>query len=239
MTEPLPYDLITFDCFGTLIDWESGIRAVVEKLAAAHKVQADAGALVERYIRIELAVEQSGYKSYRAVQALSLRLLFEELGVRLSSREADSLSAALPRWKPFPECARVLKALKRAGYRLAVLSNADTAPLKKSLSRLGVAFDHLVPAQQVRSYKPRTRHWKKVLSQARVQKSRALHVASSMIHDIIPAKTLGLPCAWVCRNGGKALSGTRPNHVLCDLSPLLTLLVPPRKRRGVSGSHRR
>lgn len=239
MTASPPYDLVTFDCFGTLIDWESGIRAVVERLCAAHSLEADPSALVDRYVRIELSVEQGAFRSYRAVQALSLRLLFEELGVRLSAREADSLASALPRWKPFPESARVLKALRRAGYRLAVLSNCDAAPLKRALARLGVEFDYVVPAQLVRSYKPNTRHWRKVLARARVPKGRVLHVAASLLHDIIPAKTLGLPCAWVNRRGGKALSGARPNHVLPDLSPLLALLLPPGKRRGVPSPRRR
>jgi 2-haloacid dehalogenase len=231
MTNHLPYELITFDCYGTLIDWETGIRRAIEKTAAAHGLKVDAGRLVERYVQTEMAIERGGYKKYREIQALAMKSLFEEIGASLSEKQACALSGTLPRWKPFPEAARVLRALKRAGYRLAVLSNADDLPLKKSVARIGVRFDKLVTAEQVRSYKPRTKHWERVIAATRVPKNRVLHVAASINHDIIPAKTLGLACAWINRAGRKPFSGAKPNHTFGDLTPLIALLTPPKKTR--------
>ena len=231
MTKHLPYELITFDCYGTLIDWETGIRSAVERTAAARGLKVDAAKLVERYIQVERTIEQGGYRKYREVQALAMKVLFDELGASLSDREASSLSNSLPRWKPFPEAARVLKALKRAGYRLAVLSNVDDLPLKKSIARIGVRFDRLVSSEHVRSYKPRTKHWERAIAATRVPKARILHVAASLIHDIIPAKTLGLACAWINRGGRKPFSGAKPNHSFGDLAPLIPLLTPPKKAR--------
>ncbi|MBI5244352.1 MAG: haloacid dehalogenase type II [Elusimicrobia bacterium] len=231
MTNHLPYDLITFDCYGTLIDWSAGIRSAIEKTGAACGLRLDPAKLADRYIQVEMAVEQGGFKKYREVQALAMKLLFEEQGERLNSKQASILSRSLPRWKPFPETARVLKALRRSGYRLAVLSNVDDLLLKRSISRIGVRFDRLVTSEQVRSYKPRTRHWERILAATRVPKGRVLHVAASLMHDIIPAKTLGLACAWINRNGSKPFAGARPNHVFADLSPLIPLLTPPKPAR--------
>lgn len=226
-----PFDLLTFDCYGTLIDWEGGMRRSLAPLARRHGLgegrSLDLDSLVRRYIQLELGIEQGGYRRYREVLALGVGALFKEHGARLSAAEARGFAESLTRWPPFPETRAVLKALRRAGYRTAVLSNIDDALLRASLERIGVEFDHLVTAQQVRSYKPAARHWQRALAVSRIPRKRILHVAASQLHDIVPANTLGFSCVWINRNRERPLPGARPDHSFRDLRPLVKLLAPP------------
>jgi len=222
----LPFDLVTFDCYGTLIDWEGGMRDSLAPLVRRHGIKKDLGALVRRYVQLEFGIEQGGYHRYREILALGVTALFKEHDARLSAAEARSFAESLARWPPFPETRAVLKALRRAGYRTAILSNVDDALLRSSLERIDVEFDHLVTAQQVRSYKPAARHWQRALSISRVPKSRVLHVAASQLHDIVPANTLGFSCVWINRKREKPLPGARADHAFRDLRPLVKLLAP-------------
>ncbi|MFH2203535.1 MAG: haloacid dehalogenase type II [Elusimicrobiota bacterium] len=225
-------DLITFDCYGTLIDWEDGISSVIDQVAGEIGMRVPARKLASRYVEIEFALQQSGdFKSYREILAMGLRLLFAERGAALDKRRCLKLAASLPRWKPFPETKKVLLALKRAGCRLGVLSNTDDALLAKSLARIGVPFDIRVTSQQVRSYKPRMRHWERALELAGVPKARVLHVAASQIHDMIPAKALGLRCIWINRSKSRR-AAILPDHTFTDLTPLPDLLKRLESRRA-------
>lgn len=219
------FDLITFDCYGTLIDWETGIAKVIETLARELKVEMPVKKLVARYVKIEFGLEQAGYRPYREILAMGLRLLFEERGIQLSQRQSLALTSSLPHWKPFPETRRVLKALHKAGYRLGVLSNADDSLLHKSLKRIGVPIDIAVTSQQVRSYKPRAKHWERALAVSKTKRSRVLHVAASQLHDIIPAKSLGFHCAWINRSRDRHAVGVRPYLSFETLAPLQRALT--------------
>ena len=225
-----PYDLVTFDCYGTLIDWESGIGGTIDKIARERKVTVPTRKMVSRYIHIEFGLEQGPYRPYREVLAIGLRLLFEELGMQLTLRQSRALVSGLPRWPAFPETKRVLQSLRRAGYRLAVLSNVDDALLRQTLRRIGGMFDYTVTSQQVGAYKPSTKHWERVLALSKTPKHRVLHVGTSQLHDIIPAKSLGFRCAWINRHRERILGAT-PEHSFASLSPLTRLLVDPQKNR--------
>ncbi|MBI4423941.1 MAG: haloacid dehalogenase type II [Elusimicrobia bacterium] len=225
MGSPLPYDLITFDCYGTLIDWEKGMSAALRALARELGVRIDAAAMVRRYVQLELGLEQASYRRYAEILQLGLAALFKERGVTLGRRHAGAFARSLADWKPFPEVPAALRRLRAAGYRTAVLSNIDDRLLARSLRRIAVPFDHVVTAQAVRSYKPAARHWQRVLAASRVPKRRVLHVGASLVHDIVPAKTLGISSVWINRNGERPAPGAAPRHVFADLRPLVGLLA--------------
>jgi len=223
--------LITFDCYGTLIDWETGISHVIDRIARDLNLKLPTRKLASRYVELEFSLEQSGeYRPYEEILALGMRLLFAERNVFLDERHCLRLAASLPTWKPFPETKKVLKSLRQRGYKLGVVSNIDDKLLGKSLKGLGIRFDYRVTSQDVSSYKPRTKHWEKMMSLAKIGKKNWLHVAASQIHDIIPAKTLGLPCVWINRHRTRKGSA-RPDHVFYDLTPLPALL---RRNRAAS-----
>ncbi len=219
-----PYDLVTFDCYGTLIDWEAGMSAALERLGRELGVAVDARGMVRRYIQLELGLEQSSYRRYRDILRLGLAALFKERGTTLSASASRAFVRSMAEGKPFPETATTLRRLRAAGYRTAVLSNVDDSLLARSLKLIGVPFDYKITAQSVRSYKPCVRHWEKLLTVSGVPKRRVLHVAASLVHDIIPAKTLGFNCVWINRNGERPMPGTAPRQVFRDLKGLLPLL---------------
>lgn len=227
-----PYDVVAFDCYGTLIDWEAGMSAALRDVGRELGVRVTPEKMVRRYQQLELALEQASYRRYRDILKLGLTALFREQGTALGPKDSRAFARTLPTWRPFPEVAATLKALRSRGYRTAILSNIDDRLLAQSLKRIGVPFDYRVTAQGVRSYKPGVKHWQRLLELTGVPKRRILHVAASLVHDIIPAKTLGFNCVWINRHGARALSGTAPRHVYRDLRPLTELLATP--ANGVS-----
>jgi len=216
---------IAFDCYGTLIDWEEGMARALRRLAAAHGLSLDPDALPQRYIRIELALEQERYRPYRDVLVLGARRLLEEQGIALEPGWDRLFLESLPRWPPFPEVPRALRVLK-ARYRLAVLSNVDDDLIRHSLESLGVAFDAVITAEQVRSYKPAPGHWERLLAVAGVPRTSVLHVAASLVHDVAPAKALGFPVAWINRKGEGPGDSPRPDWIFPDLKSLAAFLAP-------------
>jgi 2-haloacid dehalogenase len=216
----MKYDWITFDCYGTLVDWEEGMKEPFRRILAAHSLPEDVSALPAKYIQYELWVERRPYMPYRGVLAASTALLFkQEFGVELTADESQELGRALPQWKPFPEVAEVLQRLKKK-YRLAVLSNIDDDLLAATLPVLGVEFDLSVTAEQVRTYKPIKNHWQEALRRFGVTEDRVFHVAASYLHDIMPAKQLGIDCAWINRKNEKAIGVFEPDVTFPDLKPL-------------------
>lgn len=229
-----PYDVVAFDCYGTLIDWEGGMASSLEELGRAVGLRVAPGRMVKRYIQLELALEQASYRRYRDILKLGLSALFKEQGFALDKSASMAFAKTLPAWKPFPEVSATLAGLRAMGYEIAVLSNIDDRMLSQSLKRIGVPVDYRVTAQSLRSYKPGVKHWQRLLEVTGVPKRRVLHVAASLVHDIIPAKTLGFNCVWINRNGERGLPGAAPRHVYRDLKPLLELLAPERPAALVS-----
>jgi 2-haloacid dehalogenase len=220
----MPDRWATFDCYGTLIDWNAGIRAQLERLFGVQ----GAPRLLERYHELEPEVEGEAYRSYREVLTLTLERLAETEALGIPEGETDALPRSLPEWPPFPEVPAALAEARRRGWRLAALSNTDRDLILASERRLGISFDLLVVAEDVQSYKPALRHWERFFALTAADRERHVHVAASLFHDIVPANQLELRSIWINRLGEKAGKAS-PTVELEDLAPLareLDELVP-------------
>ena len=185
----------TFDCYGTLIDWNGGIGRELERLFGA----ARGGELLHAYHELEPQIQREDpSRSYREVMAVALA----RLGA--PAAEQDALSRSLPEWDPFPEVPAALEEARAAGWRLAVLSNIDRDLLDASLARIGVEFDESVVASEIGSYKPATAHWDEFFARSGADRDHHVHVAASLFHDIAPASALGLRTIWINRLGEEA-----------------------------------
>jgi 2-haloalkanoic acid dehalogenase type II len=225
-----PGDWITFDCYGTLIDWEGG---VADALAPFLPAPVDRRALAARYIAIEAVVEQETYRPYREVLAEASSRLMAELGHPLPAGQALVLPDSLPRWRPFLEVPTALRALRRAGHRLAILSNVDRDLIAASIPKLGIELDLLVTAQDCRSYKPAPGHWEHFQAKSGASPGRTVHVGASLHHDVVPAGALGYSTIFINRHG-EPVAGTTPTRVLPDLGQLPDA-VEELVRRGAPG----
>ncbi len=223
------FDLLTFDCYGTLIDWEQGILAALRPLLAAHGAPLDDEAALALYARLETEAEAGPWRPYAEVLAAVVEGFGREVGFAPSREERDSLVASLPAWRPFPDTVAALRRL-RARYRLAILSNIDDALFASTAPRLEVPFDWVVTAEQVRSYKPAPAHFQEILRRSALPPGRILHVAQSLFHDFPPARACGLATVWIDRRAGRAGAGAtppaaaRPDLSLPDLASLADLV---------------
>lgn len=214
----------TFDCYGTLIDWNGGIRAELARLFGADR----ATVLLRRYHELEPQVEEEDPgQSYREVLSSTLARLAGEAGLPLPEDERDALARSLPRWEPFPEVSAALAEARRRGWRQAILSNIDRDLLDASLERIGVPFDLTVVASEIGSYKPGLLHWRHFQEATGADPARQVHVAASIFHDVAPALALGLAVVWVNRLGERPESSpTREQPDLVSLADTLDELVP-------------
>jgi len=208
----------TFDCYGTLIDWNGGIGRELERLFGS----ARGGELLHTYHELEPQIqrEEPG-RSYREVMAVALSRLGAPAG------EQDALGRSLPEWEPFPEVPAALDEARAGGWRLAVLSNTDPDLLDASLAQIGVAFDLTVVASEIGSYKPAPAHWDEFFARSGADPDGHVHVAASLFHDIAPASSLGLRTIWINRLGEEA--EPQPDvelHSLTGLRESLDTLVP-------------
>jgi 2-haloalkanoic acid dehalogenase type II len=194
---PRAYDIVTFDCYGTLIDWERGIREAFAAEATRLGVPVDADRALGLYHEIEPVVEAEPYRRYRDVLTETARRIAARLAWPLPEARADFLAESLPYWRPFPDTNRGLVALTGAGYDLGILSNVDDDLLAWTRRHLLAFFKIVVTAEQVGAYKPATPHF--VTARERIGNRRWLHAARSQFHDIAPARALGIPVAWIDR----------------------------------------
>jgi 2-haloacid dehalogenase len=213
----------SFDCYGTLIDWEGGIRGTLARLWPG----ADEEALLARYHEIEPRVQLDGDLPYRAVLAQVLRLLADSEGLELRPEDEPAFAESLPSWPAFPEVPGELEALKARGWRIAILSNTDPDLLAASLEQIGVPADATVTAAEAGSYKPAHGHWQRLYERGDVDGARHVHVAASAYHDIAPAAELGVPAVWINRLGEESdLPRAAELPDLRGLSDTLDLIVP-------------
>ena len=213
----------TFDCYGTLIDWNGGIRRVLESLFGADR----APALLADYHRIEPDVQAEAYRSYSEVLTLSLERLAAEHGLSIPEGETGALARSLPDWPAFPEVPAALEELRRRGWSLAILSNSDRDLIAASQKQLGVPIDLVVVAEDIQSYKPAYGHWERFFELTTADRERHVHVAASLFHDIAPARELELTSVWINRLGEEP--EPEPDRELTDLAALpdtLDELVP-------------
>jgi len=208
----------TFDCYGTLIDWNGGISGELERLFGAEA----APRLLARYHQLEPELETENYRSYREVLSLALEEIFREEGLQPPEGEAGALARSLPEWQPFPEVPEALTELRRRGWKLALLSNTDRDLINASQQQLGVPFDLAVVAEDVQSYKPAHAHWEHFFEATTADRQHHVHVAASLFHDIAPGKELGLRTVWINRLGEQA--DPEPDRELADLSGLADTL---------------
>ncbi len=209
----------TFDCYGTLIDWNGGVRAELERVFGDDR----ADELLVRYHTIEPELQRDSTRSYREVLTESMR----RLGA--PAAEVHSLAESLPSWRSFTEVHGALTGLRARGWKLGVLSNTDTDYIAASLVQIGVPFDEVVVAQEIGSYKPAHRHWEEFFTRTHAAREGHVHVGASIFHDVVPCEELGLRCVWINRLGEEA-GGSTPTATLTDLFSLpgvLDELVPP------------
>ena len=210
-----PFDVITFDCYGTLIDWEAGIAGAFASVGCA----APAGALLEEYGRVEAAIEAQGYLPYRQVLKEASRRVLETLGEKHPAGREDFLPESLPGWKPFDDTNTALLRLSKAGYRLGILSNVDDDLLAATCRHFSVRFDIIITAQQLSSYKPAPPHF--LAARERLQGQRWLHAAQSYFHDVTPCRSLRIPVAWINRRRQSLPpGGASPDLLFPDLAAL-------------------
>jgi 2-haloacid dehalogenase len=214
----------TFDCYGTLIDWNLGIRTELERLFGVR----EAPRLLERYHELEPEIEAEPFHAYKEVLTLTLERLAEEESIQIPEGEADALPKSLPDWPPFPDVPPALAELRNRGWRLALLSNSDRDLIAASQKQLGVPIDLAIVAEDVQSYKPALGHWERFFEATSAGADSHVHVAASLFHDIAPARELGLRSVWINRLGEEP--EPKPDRELTDLSNLpdtLDELVAP------------
>jgi 2-haloacid dehalogenase len=190
----------TFDCYGTLVDWMTGIQTSLARLWP----DADPEALLGRYHRLEPSVQAGRGIPYRTVMAETLARVASDAGKAIPTGEVDALAASLPDWPVFPEVPTALAELRRRGWRLGILSNTDADLLDASLRAIGVPVDLRVVASEIGSYKPAFGHWDSFFARSGADRDRHVHVAGSLFHDIAPAAELGLRCVWINRMAEKS-----------------------------------
>ena len=207
----------SFDCYGTLIDWNDGIRAELARVFG----EGSADENLHRYHELEPELERDGQLTYREVMTEAMRRLGAPEG------EEDGLADSLPGWQPFPEVRASLEELRARGWRLAILTNSDRDFIEASKRNLGVAFDETVVANEIHSYKPALKHWREFADLSCADPARHVHVAQSHFHDIVPATELGIRNVWINRLGERLEPApTRELPDLTRLPDVLDELVP-------------
>jgi 2-haloalkanoic acid dehalogenase type II len=216
------FDIITFDCYGTLVDWESGIVSAFQSEAAMDGVELDRDQIIAAYAAEEPRAESGPYRSYREVLGETARRVAATFGWELSPERAGFLAPSISDWKVFPDTNPALERLARR-FQLGILSNIDDDLLAATRRHFSVDFDLIVTAQQMKSYKPGLAHFEEAM--ARAGERRLLHAAQSYFHDVVPAIKLGIPVVWINRKGSLAdQGGPPPTHQVQDLTGLANLL---------------
>ena len=225
------FDVLTFDCYGTLIDWEAGILAALRAPMAAHGITASDQELLEAFARHEHEIEGGPHRLYREVLGEVLATMLGERGETATADERAAFGGSVADWPAFPDSAAALARLHER-FKLGVITNCDDDLFAASEARLGTAFDWVVTAQQARRYKPNPRGFELMFEQVGLPPARILHVAQSLFHDHVTAKRLGLSTVWVDRRGDRPGSGATPpadatpDLRVPDMATLAALAVP-------------
>jgi len=217
------YDVITFDCYGTLIDWESGIADAFLNAAASDGVTLTREEILAAYAAIEPVVEAERYRSYREILGETATRVAQTFHWSLPPGRSSFLADSLPTWKPFPDTNPSLEQLVAMGCRLGILSNIDDDLLAATREHFTVPFDVVITAQQVHSYKPGYAHFQ--TARRTIGNTRWLHAAESNYHDIVPTNALGIDNAWINRQGQRPRPRGTPTYALDDLAGLVEVVA--------------
>lgn len=211
---------LTFDCYGTLIDWKSGVLSALRDYPnVAPDVFFETWWQVDRRLTCDTA-----YRRYREVLALDFAEAFQSVGIEISEKKAECLADGLGDWTPFPDAPAALAAFRRLGFKLGILSNIDNELLERSVDQFGVAIDVRITAENIRSYKPETRHFEALLERTGLQPAQVLHIAASRFVDIAPASRLGFRTMYVQRtepDGDYEVTPEFTVDTLIDAIPIL------------------
>jgi 2-haloacid dehalogenase len=231
--QPSPHTkALTFDCYGTLIDWESGILAALQPFLQSKGINIADEQLLELYAELEPQAESGPFKCYKDVLALVMQSLAQRLGFQLNEGEKSLLSGSIANWPAFPDTVEALKRLEKK-YKLCILSNIDEDLIQTSLPHLQVDFHLIISAEQVKAYKPSTAHFEAAMAQLALPKTEMLHCAQSLYHDIKVAGKLGIPNVWINRRKNKPGGGATPpsdaqaDHEVGSMQELADWLLGP------------
>ncbi|MFL5674126.1 MAG: haloacid dehalogenase type II [Chloroflexota bacterium] len=203
------FDALTFDCYGTLIDWETGLLTALRAVLSAHGVDRPDDELLESYASIEAPAEAGPYLTYREILAAGLRGVAASLGVEPTAGEVATFGDSVGEWPAFPDSADALDRLHRR-FRLGVITNCDDDLFARSATRLRTRFDWVITAEQAHAYKPSERNFELAFERIGLPRDRILHVAQSLYHDHVTARRLGLATVWIDRRQGRPGSGATP-----------------------------
>lgn len=223
------FEILTFDCYGTLINWEAGILNALHRILSTHSKDSADATLLELYGNFEQRAEQPPYKTYREILGSVVSQFGSELGFTPTADEVRSLADSLPAWKPWPDTVAALRQLKTR-FRLAILSNVDDDLFAGTRPQLGVTFDEVITAQQAQAYKPSLKLFELALSRIQAPAHRVLHVGQSIYHDVVPAQALGLATVWVNRPSARPNIGAvksakaQPDVTVTSLGELAALI---------------
>lgn len=206
---PLQPAVLTFDCFGTLIDWERGLLAALRPILAQHGATSDDEALLEQFAALEASLEAGPYLSYREILRRTLDGLGSQLGFVPTAAEREAFAASVVDWPPFADTATALLELQTRA-KLAVITNCDDELFARTARQFPIQFAAVITAAQVRSYKPSARNFERAFERLGVPREQIVHVAQSLYHDIRPARELGVITIWVNRRGNRPGSGATP-----------------------------
>lgn len=224
-------ELLSFDCYGTLIDWEGGILDALRDFRHSNDIDASNNDVLEAYGRIESGIQSGPYHPYRDVLREVMRGLAKQFGIGPEGYDEDTLVNSLPNWRPFDDTVQSLRALS-GRYKLAIISNIDDDLFKHSARHLEVPFDFVVTAGQVGAYKPSRENFVRAQETFGVAKENWLHVAQSLFHDIAPATELGIATAWINRRhdqsgtGATPPSDARPTATFPDMASFARSMLP-------------
>ena len=223
------YEWLSFDCYGTLVDWETGISDAVAGVFALHGIRKTREQILALFADAEPKVQMSGeFLEYRRMLRDVMEIMAWEASVRLPGPEANCLADSMPRWPIFPDASEALQDLQ-GRYKLAVISNVDDDLFQQSERALGIKFDALITSQQAGSYKPAQRNFEVAQERMGVEKGKWLHIGESLYHDIGPANLLGIDSVWVNRpdrGGGTRTTDAVPSLEVPDLTALTRLVRP-------------
>jgi 2-haloalkanoic acid dehalogenase type II len=214
---------LTFDCFGTLIDWRKGIELHLGELLRRNGLHSGAS-VFSLYVKLE-AEEEREYKSYNEVLRDTAVRVADHLNVSISDGDAKAFAESVPSWPPFSDTVQTLRELGRRGYTRVILSNVDRDVLDKTILQNRLDVDDRITAEDVGSYKPSLGHWNRFFELYKTSKETTLHVAQSIYHDIIPSSELGISKAWINRYSEVKPPEINPSHIFGDLRSLLRLLT--------------